>query len=99
MELGIGFALKSSGERISHLLWVDNLYLLAGNLDEFSFMRADSRISDEERLCPGAIIPAKVMLGLPVAEIERILSKTPVSPLTIAGSPTAAITSSFPLMY
>ena len=36
--MGIGFHLKSQDVHITHTLWVDNLFLLAGSLTEYDFM-------------------------------------------------------------
>ena len=36
--LNMGFKLKESNLRISHVLWVDNLFLLADDLEEYRYM-------------------------------------------------------------
>ena len=75
------------------------MILNSGFAAEDPLLPADKRISDDEKLWPGASFPAKAILGPPVAEMDRMLSKNPLSPFTVAGSPTAAINSTLPLLY
>ena len=75
------------------------MILKSGFAAEGPLIPADKRISDDEKLWPGASFPAKAMLGPPVAEMDRILSKNPLSPFTVESSPTAAINSTLPLLY
>jgi hypothetical protein len=37
-QLGLGFHLKTHDERLTHLLWVDNCFILADSLNAYTFM-------------------------------------------------------------